>query len=471
MKDKIYVAIIGAGPVGLAAAAHLLERGENPIVFEAGPEPAFAIKQWEHVKLFSSWEFNIDRAAKRLLDKHGWNQLLQFDLPTGKEFREKYLLPLSSLPEMQSRIRLNSKVTAVSRKHWDKVKDTNRSDYPYILTIKQSDGEEYQVEAKAVIDSSGTWFNPNPVGSSGIPAPGEKRNQEFITYGIPDVRGTYRSDYAGKSVAVIGSGHSAMQVVLDLLKLQDDAPETRVHWIMRSTNLAKVFGGGENDQLEARGELGERAKKAVENGLVELHTPFLLQRIEPSEGEHNVRITGDVQGVNRTITADRIVGTTGFRPDLDMIREVRTAIDPAIESVKDLAPLIDPNIHSCGSVPPHGVNELKHPDENFFIAGIKSYGRAPNFLLATGYEQVRSIAAYLTGDYEAADKIELHLPETGVCSTDFILDTDSEEACCGPAPNEEDSCCVEYVNAKAEGKSGCGCSTEGETATSKAICC
>lgn len=468
-KETKFTAIIGAGPVGLAAAAHLLERGEKTIIFEAGPEPAYAIKQWQHVKLFSPWEFNVDKAAKRLLAESGWSQPRKTGLPTGKEFREKYLLPLAALPSINKHLRLNSKVMAVSRKNWDKVKDHNRENYSYILNIKQSNGEEYQVEAKSVIDTSGTWFNPNPIGSSGIAALGEKANQGFISYGIPDVLTTYRSTYEGKDVAVVGSGHSAMQVVLDLIKLQDENPGSTIHWIMRSTTLAKVFGGGKNDQLEARGELGERARKAVERGKVKLHTPFLLQKIERLRNESNrLLIMGEAEGVQQQIKADRIIGTTGFRPDLDIIREVRTAIDPAIESVADLAPLIDPNIHSCGSVPPHGVNELKHPDENFFIAGIKSYGRAPNFLLATGYEQVRSIAAYLTGDFEAADRIELHLPETGVCSTDFILETEGQdkqddECCGGPANEDADACCVLDAEAKAAGESGCGCGSETPT--------
>ncbi|MDZ7692289.1 MAG: hypothetical protein U5K69_14330 [Balneolaceae bacterium] len=262
------------------------------------------------------------------------------------------------------------------------------------------------------------------------------------------------------------------RLVLDLLKLEKDHPGTKVHWIMRSTNLARVFGGGEDDQLEARGELGIQARKAVERGLVELHTPFLLQRIDRlEEGTHNLQITGDLNGQFETITVDRVIGTTGFRPDLEMIREVRTAIDPAIESVADLR-LIDPNVHSCGSVSPHGVNELKHPDENFFIAGIKSYGRAPNFLLATGYEQVRSIAAYLTGDYEAANRIELNLPETGVCTTDFILDTSEEaEGCCGGPADYEDACCVRDAEAKANGEAGCGCGTMDNVENLTTACC
>lgn len=452
MNTQAPVAIIGAGPIGLAAAAHLIERGIRPIIFEAGNEVGYSIKQWQHVRLFSPWEFNVDKASKRLLEKEGWEMPPEERLPTGKELREKYLLPLASLPSMQSHIKLNTEVTAVSKKNWDKVKDHNRDTYPYVLTVKLAEDHEYLIEAEAVIDASGTWFNPNPVGSSGIAAPGEKENQEFISYGIPDVKDRLKLGYQNKSVAVVGSGHSAMQVVLDLLKLQDSHPDTNIRWVMRSTNLDNVFGGGENDQLEARGELGIHARKAVENEQITLHTPFLLQRIEGLEDHtNNLRITGRQQGSQKHFTTDRIIGTTGFRPDLEMIREVRTNIDPGIESVGDLAPLIDPNIHSCGTVHPHGINELKHPDENFFIAGIKSYGRAPNFLLATGYEQVRSIAAHLTGDDEAANSIELNLPETGVCSTDFILDTEEngeseknpETGCCTPDKQKhqpENSC-------------------------------
>ncbi|WP_138431936.1 NAD(P)-binding domain-containing protein [Fodinibius saliphilus] len=454
MNTQAPVAIIGAGPVGLAAAAHLIERGKQPIIFEAGNEIGYSIKQWQHVQLFSPWEFNVDKASKRLLQKEGWEMPPEDQLPTGKELREEYLLPLASLPTMQSQIKLNAEVTAVSKKNWDKVKDYDREKYPYVLKVKLAKDQEYIIEAKSVIDASGTWFNPNPIGSSGIPAPGEKHNQGYIAYGIPDVKERLKKEYQNKSVTVVGSGHSAMQVVLDLLKLQESHPETKIHWIMRSTNLDKVFGGGEDDQLEARGELGIRARKAIENDQIKLHTPFLLQRIEEIEDHpHNLRITGDQNGSQKYFTTDRIVGTTGFRPDLNMIREVRTNIDPGIESVGDLAPLIDPNIHSCGTVHPHGINELKHPDENFFITGIKSYGRAPNFLLATGYEQVRSIAAYLTGDYEAANSIELNLPDTGVCSTDFILDTEKN----GNSENSTNTGCCGTNKQETQQENDCSC--------------
>ena len=137
----------------------------------------------------------------------------------------------------------------------------------------------------------------------------------------------------------------------------------------------------------------------------------------------------DIAGLRRGgvehITTDVIVNATGFRPDLGMLREMRLSLDEVVEAPRALAPLIDPNLHSCGTVAPHGFAELQQPEPNFFLAGMKSYGRAPTFLLATGYEQVRSITAYLAGDLAAARTVALLLPATGVCSTDSAA-----SACC-----------------------------------------
>jgi hypothetical protein len=126
---------------------------------------------------------------------------------------------------------------------------------------------------------------------------------------------------------------------------------------------------------------------------------------------------------------DEVVAATGFRPDLDLTRELRLDLDPVTEAPVRLAPLIDPNVHSCGTVPPHGEAELAHPEPGFYAVGMKSYGRAPTFLMLTGYEQVRSVAAFLAGDVEAARRIELVLPETGVCSSSLVAEGGS---CCAP---------------------------------------
>jgi hypothetical protein len=131
-----------------------------------------------------------------------------------------------------------------------------------------------------------------------------------------------------------------------------------------------------------------------------------------------VELVGHRHGEVVTHVTDVIVNATGFRPDLDMLREIRLELDDIVEAPKRLAPLIDPNVHSCGTVEPHGFRELAHPEKGFFVVGMKSYGRAPTFLLATGYEQVRSVTAWLAGDTASAASVELVLPATGVCSTE-----------------------------------------------------
>ena len=425
------VAVIGAGPVGLAATAHLLERGETPIVFEACDEIGANVRDWQHVRMFSPWEFTVDRATVRLLEVHGWQMPPANDLPTGRDLVERYMLPFAELPTVRDHIHLSAKVVAVSRRNIDKMKDAGRDDAPFILHVVYADGREVLVEARAVIDASGTWHEPNPLGSGGLPAVGEKRSAAHIFYGIPDVLGLHKERYAGRRVMVVGSGHSAINALLELAELKRNYPQTRIYWAMRGTNLQRVYGGGVDDALPARGQLGTRIQAYVDAGSIEIISPFRVREIVAAED--SIDVIGETPEGLETIRVDEIIAATGARPDLDMLRELRLELDPALESTRQLAPMIDPNIHSCGTVRPHGEAELRHPEKDFYIVGMKSYGRAPTFLLATGYEQVRSVVAALVGDWEAARDVRLNLPETGVCSTDLAGEG---AACCGTTSSQ-----------------------------------
>jgi hypothetical protein len=246
-----------------------------------------------------------------------------------------------------------------------------------------------------------------------------------------------------------------MNALLDLVRLAEEVPSTRITWVLRRAKLGQVFGGGDTDQLPERGRLGELLKALVARGALTMITGFKTTRIKASPD--GLVVSDDVRDL---AAVDEIVVATGLRPDLAMLRELRLSVDEIVESPAALAPLIDPNVHSCGSVPPHGAEELKHPEANFFVVGMKSYGRAPTFLLRTGYEQVRSVVLALTGDWEAARQIELVLPETGVCSSNYGGAEDDEAlACCQPAAvtagtaAQDSSCCGPA--AEAAGKAAC----------------
>ena len=444
------VAVIGAGPVGLAAAAHLVHYRQPFIVLEAGTEAGAAIRRWGHVRMFSPWRYTIDKTAQSLLEGTGWRAPDPERLPTGDELVDGFVAPLAQHPSIAPHVRFNARVVSVGRKDFDKVRTKGRDQQPF--AIRLSSGET--VEARAVIDASGTWHQPNPAGSGGVPVPGEREHGDRVAYGIPDVLSRERGRYAGKRVLVVGSGHSAFNVVLDLLTLAEQSSGTQVTWVMRRDNLETVWGGGASDQLAARGELGQRAKRAFESGRLHVVTPFRIRSLVSNAS--SLVVHGDVKGEDRSIAVDQMIVCTGFRPNLDMFREVRLSVDSWLECTPALGPLIDPNEHSCGTVRPHGARELAHAEKDFYIVGMKSYGRAPTFLLATGFEQARSVVAMLAGDVAAAERVELELPETGVCVTTAGAGT----SCCGgPAPEAADACCVDDAVAKAEGKGGCGCGT------------
>jgi thioredoxin reductase len=430
--NELPVAVIGGGPVGLAAAAHLVNRGLPALVFEAGDAVGASIREWGHVRVFSPWEFNVDPVARTLLERLGWTAPEPDGYPTGQEIVERYLEPLAMVPAIAASLRLSARVVGVTRPGIDKLKDAGREDAPFELVVEQG-GEERRYLARAVIDASGTCTRPKPLGAGGLPAAGERAHRDRIAYGIPDVLGVDRGRYAGKRVVVVGSGHSAFNAILDLVALRDSEPATQIVWAIRGGAPGRGYGGGGADQLPARGRLGAAVRSLVEDGSVALAAGFHTRRVA-SAGDQVVLSDGE-----REIRGDEVIAATGFRPDLSLLGELRLDLDDRVEAARALAPLIDPNLHSCGSVPPHGVDELAHPDEGVYVVGMKSYGRAPTFLLRTGYEQVRSVVAALAGDWDAARQVELVLPETGVCSlkqTPRAQEEPAVAACCG-APRLE----------------------------------
>jgi thioredoxin reductase len=464
---ELPVAVIGAGPVGLAAAAHLVSHGIAANLYEAGASVAANVASWGHVRLFSPWRLNIDPAARALLHDHGWQEPPGDALPTGQDLLDGYLEPLASVPAIAQRLHTKTRVLSVGRQGADKVVTRERAARPFALTVANGSGPARIELARAVIDASGTWQNPNPLGASGNPAIGEREHHSRIAFGVPDVLRHDRATYADRRVLVVGGGHSAANVLLDLARLCESEPQTHITWAVRGESLARVIGGGRADKLAARGKLGLDLAALMDAKRIELVLGFGTESVQEAEG--GVTVTGT--GGRVLGPFDRIVVATGQRPDLDMTRELRLDLDPWLECPRALGPMIDPNLHSCGTVPPHGYRELAHPEPDYFAVGIKSYGRAPTFLMATGYEQVRSVTALLAGDEAAANHVRLVLPETGVCSTD-LAPAESAGCCGGPAPAVSDACCVADHEAKAAGASGCGCSEPAPVQpTLKASCC
>lgn len=421
-SNDLPVIVIGAGPVGLVAAAHLHSRGLPALVLEAGPVVGSSMRAWGHVRLFSPWRYLVDPAAGQLLDRSGWQHPERETHPTGADLVREFLEPLANLPEIANRLRFGHRVTGITRSGFDRMTTNGREESPFLVLVEGPQGE-VRLKAKAVIDAAGTWTTPNPLGAGGLPAAGERENARRITYGIPDVLGRDRARYQKRRTLVVGSGHSAFNAVIDLSTLAEESVGTELVWAVRRRETGQMFGGGEADALSERGTLGDRARALVAGRGAEFVTGFAVERLE-RDGERLAVVAED----GRRLIVDEVIAATGFRPDLGLTRELRLDLDPVTEAPVRLAPLIDPNVHSCGSVPPHGEAELAHPDHGYYSVGMKSYGRAPTFLMLTGYEQVRSVVAYLAGDLEAARHVELVLPETGVCSSNL---PGSEVPCCG----------------------------------------
>jgi thioredoxin reductase len=419
------VVIVGAGPAGLAAAAQAHARGMATVVLEAGGSAGSAVQEWGHVRLFSPWSELVDPVAEKLLAESGWTGPDPTAYPTGRDWVEQYLAPLAELLAAQPGVEIayGHRVTGVARAGRDRLVAVGREDVPFTVHAATPAGRR-SITACAVIDASGTWGTPNPLGGDGYLADGEAEHADRILYGIPDLTDpAVVARYAGKHVALAGRGASAQNALVALTTLAATQPGTRVTWLIRRGDTEKAFGGGDNDKLVARGALGKNAQRAVEEGPVTTVTGFRTTTV--TSQEDRLALTS-IDGQQVT-DVDEVIVVTGFRPDHSWLSEVHLDLDGELSAPTALAPEIHPAYHSCGSVMPHGADLLRQPEGDLYLVGMKSYARAPSFLTLTGYEQTRSVVAEIAGDYEAAGRVELVLPDSGVCGGSGLFSEQSAD--------------------------------------------
>ena len=235
------VVIIGAGPIGLAAAANLVDRGIDFTILEAGDRIADSIQLWGHTRLFSPWKHLVDPASRRLLEATGWVMpAAEGRAPTGQELVDDYLAPLADLPEIGSRIQFGARVVAVSREGMDRTRTAGRAQAPFLLRIQHQDGQVTESTARAVIDASGTYTSPNPLASSGLTPLGFDQVADRVLHALPDVLGADRARFVGRHTVVVGAGHSAANTLIALGKLAQQEPGTRVTWAIRNPSAIRV---------------------------------------------------------------------------------------------------------------------------------------------------------------------------------------------------------------------------------------
>jgi len=379
------IAIIGGGPIGLAVLAHSLHRNLDPILFEKSDGVGGTFYETPHVNMFSPWRYSVDRTLLTFLRKTTWTAPDCDTEPTGREFVDRYCKPFADMPEVSKCIHFHSEVISVCRKGCDKTTSQRRSEVPFIVTVRQGDTVR-QYEVDKVVDASGTQVH-NRMGANGLMVKGEEKILNRIQYGMPDIMGKLRHKYEGKRVLVVGSGHSAMEDMMTLVDLNKGSDNTV--WAIRAAHLTiPTFDDVVQTKFPALIKLIDKVDQTVQQEKCRLVTSFRVNevRLEPN-GKITVfssSLPWGAPGPSPITGIDEIIVSTGCKPDHDIIRELRFQLDSILECPLKLGPVIDPEHFTCVSVKPHGYKELGHPEENFFMVGKKSYGRAPRHLLDTG---------------------------------------------------------------------------------------
>lgn len=408
------VAVIGAGPVGLHAALRLLEEeGTEVLLLERGAEVAANVKEWGHVRLFSSWKYNCRESVLTKLQSVGLVEQNPFDpeaFPTGGEYREKYLTKIYQYlrESPRAQVILGCNVESVTRDGFHKQDDLNggaRKSRPFHLLLSGDDQREWFESADLVLDCSGTWGNNLYMGPGGAPAVGE-RNQSKVTYKIPDLDDTEREEYAGRHTLVIGAGYSAITTLRGLINLKAAHPDTQITWLTRKGTAP--FAVLDDDPLPERKKLALIGNSIVAGGSLDAGVTHLSGYSIESVHEDGstkklfvqLRPQGEESGGKALrLTVDRVVANVGWRPDASLYSELHVhqcwASDGPIKLASSLIAASGKGGGDCLKQAVPGPELLLTPEPGFLLLGMKSYGRNSLFILKIGFEQIEQAVGLL----------------------------------------------------------------------------
>jgi hypothetical protein len=373
-KETPRLAILGAGPVGLEAALYA-RRLDLPVTLYERGRPGEHWHRWGHVRLFTPFSMNVTplgRAAV-LADSPKHKFPTDTECITGREHVAAYLTPLAACSALKECLRPEIQVIQVGRRgllREEALGEPRRATAPFRLLLRDGKGHESTAEADLILDCTGTYGNHRWMGDGGIPAAGEIGAAAQIAYGLDDVLGERKAHYSGHTILVVGAGYSAATSVCNLSVLAAENPSTWVVWLARAAGTLPIKRIA-NDPLKERDRLAVRANTlaARGEGNIEFHAQAVVEAIESRGPDKGFLVTARVAGKPRTWEVDRIIANVGYAPDTGLSRELHVAENTV----------------------------LCNPEPNFFVLGAKSYGRHGEFLLRSGFEQVRDVFALIQG--------------------------------------------------------------------------
>ncbi|MGI9034211.1 MAG: FAD-dependent oxidoreductase [Acidimicrobiales bacterium] len=385
------LAILGGGPIGLDAALAAADQGWPLTVYEAATHPGAHIRAWGHVRLFTPWEMNVSPRMASHLAAAGVAVPEGDGCPTGNELCDRLLDPVAALPEVAPAVHYDARVVSIGRrgllKH-EEIATPQRAQQPFRLLVAHGDGREEVAEADVVLDCTGTYSHPNCTGDGGIPAAGESHLEGRIHRTLPDVAAE-EPQWAGQTVLVVGSGHSAQTAAGELAALARQHPGTEVVWAVRSPQPS--WGAVVDDPLAERAALVERTLALVggHEPAVRLEPGVVVDALAEREGRVAVTLRN---GSTAEVVVDKVLSLTGAVGDNSIYRQLQVHECYATAAPINLsAALLGAAAGDCLQQESHGVDVLRNPEPNFFILGSKSYGRVNQFLMRVGWEQVDEV--------------------------------------------------------------------------------